>query len=291
MAMVQRPLVQELVGGQVHMQHGPIDLVLRAWGGESEVEAAYRAAAIRFQTILDELVSELPELRTPMTARPDVSLPTARRMCAACAPFEGFFITPMAAVAGAVADEILAAMLGAARLRRAFVNDGGDVAVHMSPGESLTVGVVGDFSRSTIPVESAELFLNAEMPVRGIATSGAQGRSFSLGIADSVTVLAGTAAAADAAASLVANAVNLDHPRVVRRPARDLDPDSDLGDRLVTVLVPPLSAVEIDLALDKGVALARSFRDRGLIVDAALTLQGRTTTLDTYLQTRAGTAK
>ncbi len=291
MAMVQRPLVQELVGGQVHMQHGPIDLVLRAWGAESDVEAAYRAAAIRFQTILDELVSELPELRKPMAARPEVALPTARRMCDACAPFDGFFITPMAAVAGAVADEMLAVMLGAARLRRAFVNDGGDVAVHMSPGESLTVGVVGDFSRSTIPVESAELFLKAEMPVRGIATSGAQGRSFSLGIADSVTVLARNAAAADAAASLVANAVNLDHPRVVRRPARDLDPDSDLGERPVTVLVPPLSTAEIDLALDNGVALARSFRDRGLIVDAALTLQGRTTTLDTFLQTRSGIDK
>lgn len=289
MAISKRPLVQELVGGQVHMQHGPIDLVLRAWGAEREVEAAYRAAAIRFQSILDELVSELPELRKAMADRPLVKLPTAQRMCAACAPFDGFFITPMAAVAGAVADEMLAAMCGAARLHRAFVNDGGDIAVHLSPGQTLTVGVIGDFSRSAIPVENAELFLKAEMPVRGIATSGAQGRSFSLGIADSVTVLAGTAAAADAAASLIANAVNLDHPRVVRRAARDLDPDSDLGDRLVTVLVPPLSPAEIAAALDKGVALAREFRARGLIVDAALTLQGQTTTLDTYLQPRAET--
>ncbi|WP_204349766.1 hypothetical protein, partial [Klebsiella pneumoniae] len=77
--------------------------------------------------------------------------------------------------------------------------------------------------------------------IGGIATSGAQGRSFSLGIADSVTVLARDAASADAAATLIANAVDLDHPAIRRRPARNLDPDSDLGDRLVTVGVGDLT--------------------------------------------------
>ena len=41
-------------------------------------------------------------------------------------------------------------------------------------------------------------------PVRGVATSGWRGRSHSLGIADSVTVLAATAAMADAAATVIA---------------------------------------------------------------------------------------
>ena len=43
--------------------------------------------------------------------------------------------------------------------------------------------------------------VDADMPVRGIATSGRHGRSFSLGIADAVTVLARTASQADAAAA------------------------------------------------------------------------------------------
>jgi uncharacterized protein len=72
--------------------------------------------------------------------------------------------------------------------------------------------------------------ITRDMPVRGIATSGRHGRSLSLGIADSVTVLAATAAAADAAATLIANAVDLPgHAAVRRAPACSLDPDSDLG--------------------------------------------------------------
>ena len=66
--------------------------------------------------------------------------------------------------------------------------------------------------------------------MRGIATSGWRGRSFSLGIADAVTVLADRAAAADAAATIIANAVDLPgHPAIVRVPACELAPDSDLG--------------------------------------------------------------
>ena len=68
------------------------------------------------------------------------------------------------------------------------------------------------------------------IPARGIATSGRHGRSFSLGIADAVTVLARTASQADAAATVIANAVDLPgHPAIVRCPAQDLQPDSDLG--------------------------------------------------------------
>jgi ApbE superfamily uncharacterized protein (UPF0280 family) len=68
-----------------------------------------------------------------------------------------------------------------------------------------------------------------------VATSGWRckgkgGRSFSFGIADAVTVLAGSAAAADAAATVIANAVDLPgHGAITRRPASAIDPDSDLA--------------------------------------------------------------
>ena len=88
--------------------------------------------------------------------------------------------------------------------------------------------------------------------MRGVATSGWQGRSHSLGIADAVTVLARCAAVADAAATLIANAVDVDHPGIRREPARVLDEDSDLGDRPVTVAVPALDPETIDAALDAG---------------------------------------
>jgi ApbE superfamily uncharacterized protein (UPF0280 family) len=200
-------------------------------------------------------------------------------MVEACRTFAGVFVTPMAAVAGAVADELLAHMTAAGELERAFVNDGGDIALLVAPGHALDIGVAGEFSRGAVPAINGHVCLDAASGVGGIATSGARGRSFSLGIADSVTILARNAATADVAATLVANAVNIDHPAVRRRPARELDPDSDLRDLPVTVSVGPLAPAEISTALGHGLERALGYRRRGLIVDAALMLQGRTRTL------------
>jgi uncharacterized protein len=200
-------------------------------------------------------------------------------MADACAPHWPAFLTPMAAVAGAVADEVIAAMTAAASIERAYVNDGGDIALHLAPGQRLRLGLVGDYARGPTPVMNGAVEIAAHHPVRGVATSGAKGRSFSLGIADSVTVLAPTAAGADAAATLIANAVDAEHPGIVRKPALSLDPDSDLGERLVTTDVPRLPDAEILRALQRGLAVAAGFRDQGLISDAALSLHGHTITL------------
>ena len=121
------------------------------------------------------------------------------------------------------------------------------------------------------------MIIHADDPARGVATSGRHGRSFSLGIADAVTVLARTASQADAAATIIANAVDLPgHPAIVRCPAQDLQPDSDLGARLVTRDVGELSESEIEAALEAGAACARKLLAAGLIEGAALRLQGET---------------
>lgn len=193
-------------------------------------------------------------------------------MLAACSPFaESEFITPMAAVAGAVADEVLAAMLRGRRLAKAYVNDGGDIAVHLAPGERIRAGIVGNVRH---PAIDSIATIGADSPVRGIATSGAGGRSFSLGIADAATVLARSAAEADAAATLVANAVDADDAAVRRAPARALDPDSDLGERLVTVEVGALPQRTIAAALDRGAERARGLQRAGRIIAAVLLLRG-----------------
>src|SRR5262245_58597801 len=272
-------VIQRLEGERLHLSHGPIDVVLKAWGEPEAMRAAYAAAGARFSTILPELCDELTALRAPMADRPHVDGPVARRMVEACRHFADVFVTPMAAVAGAVADELLAHMTAAARLERAFVNDGGDIAVLIAPGHGLDIGVAGEFSRGATPAINGRVRLDAASGVGGIATSGARGRSFSLGIADSVTILARDAATADVAATLVANAVDLDSGAVRRRPARELDPDSDLADLAVTVSVGPLAPADIAAALGRGRERALDYRRRGLIVDAALMLQGRTRTL------------
>ncbi|RAI31474.1 hypothetical protein CH338_25755 [Rhodoplanes elegans] len=208
----------------------------------------------------------------------------AKRMAAAVWPYaDKIFITPMAAVAGSVADEILAAMVSVAGagLARAYVNNGGDIALHLTPGTRFTTGLV---DRPDHPSIFGTAEITADDPVRGIATSGAGGRSFSLGIADAVTILARDAASADAAATVVGNAIDIAHPGIVRVAARDIQPDSDLGEFLVTRAVPPLAQPEIDAALDAGVAVAERLRAENLIVAAALHLQGTTRSVGPLLR-------
>lgn len=267
-----------LPDGRLHLQQGPIDCLCRAWGPSDDVARAYAQAADAFSAVLPTLCAELTLLRAPLPSLPPAG-PVGRAMHAACAPYVDRFITPMAAVAGAVADHVLAAMLADTRLDRAFVNNGGDIAFHLAPGQTLRCGLVGDLSA---PALDAVMTLTADNPARGIATSGRAGkgqggRSFSFGIADAVTVLAGTAARADAAATIVANAVDLPgHPAIARAPARLRDPESDLGDLPVTLAVGRLSDDDIAEALDSGAREAELWLGRGLIEAAALSLGGRT---------------
>jgi ApbE superfamily uncharacterized protein (UPF0280 family) len=273
--MKRAPQIAYLADGRrLHLQDGPIDLIVEARGGEANVPAAHDAAARRFDGLLDELCKELPLLRQAADpAHCPLQGNVARRMHQAVAPFAAdCFITPMAAVAGAVAEEILGAMVRGARLDRAYVNNGGDIALHLAAGEHFTVGLA---ERPDAAGLMRTMVIIADDPVRGVATSGWRGRSFSLGIADAVTVLARTASQADAAATIIANAVDLPgHPAVVRRPAHDLQPDSDLGARLVTRDVGKLSSSEIEDALETGADCARKLLAVGLIEGAALRLQG-----------------
>lgn len=266
-----------IAGERLHLHDGPIDLIIGCDGAQHDRRAAYDAAWLRFVSILDELCAELPLLRRAVT--PETPVPqgiVARRMRAAVQPFSRqHFITPMAAVAGAVAEEILGAMVVAGpRLRRAYVNNGGDIALHLADGAHYAVGMV---DRPDWPSSTGIADIAAASSVRGLATSGWRGRSFSLGIADAVTVLAATAAQADAAATIIANAVDLPgDPRIIRVPASALDPQSDLGEKSVTRDVPLLPQADLAKALGSGAACAQALHARGLIISAALHMQGVT---------------
>lgn len=280
-----------LPGGRWHFQHGPIDLVIGAEGEASAVEAAHAAAWVRFQTVLVELVAELPRLRQPVVpaagpADNPLQGPVARRMWAACQPLvaeAAGYLTPMAAVAGSVAQELVAAYRRPG-IARAWVNNGGDIALHLAPGAQATVGLYADLANfeadalartaaGTLRTD-AGFTVHAADPVRGVATSGWRGRSHSRGIADSVTVLAASAAEADAAATVVANAVDVAHPGIRRAPAHTLRDDSDLGAIAVTVDVPPLPPEAVQHALQRGLACARRLQAAGRLHAALLACQG-----------------
>ena len=266
-----------------HFQHGPIDIVIGADGNAAAVAAAHASAWRRFEGVLGELVAELPLLRLPVAEACPLRGVIARRMWRACEPFRAnsgaAYITPMAAVAGAVAQELIACYEREG-VARAWVNNGGDIALHLAPGASVRVGLFADLARfdaarADAPLHTdADFTLTAALPVRGVATSGWRGRSFSFGIADSVTVLARTAAEADAAASVIANAVNIADARIVRRPACELKDDSDLGQLAVTVDVPMLETPRVHEALQAGLRRALELQAAGLIASAALVCQG-----------------
>lgn len=265
-------------GKRLHLQHGPSDLIIWADGARA---LAYRAATERFETIIAEIVEELADLRqmlTPLTPQPVGAV--ARRMHNACLPYTPLGdVTRMAAVAGSIADEVLAAMVAKADVTRAYVNNGGDIALYLAPGTTFKTAILGHDGSDLgqINVSSAD-------GVGGIATSGRHGRSLSLGIADSVTVLAKSAAKADVAATLIANAVDLPgHPAIQRRAACDVDENSDLGTLPVVVGCGPMSYEDTDRALETGCQHAKTLRSKGLITSAGLFLNGQSKTTCAHL--------
>ena len=143
--------------GRWHFQHGPIDCILGADGDPAAVAACIEAAWLRFEGILAELVAELPLLRTDLASRDGAAVaprgPVARRMVAACRAHAhgGRFITAMAAVAGSVAEELVACFASDARVERAYVNNGGDIALHLAAGaRPYEVGIVADADRHVV---------------------------------------------------------------------------------------------------------------------------------------------
>ena len=280
-----------LPGGRWHFQHGPMDIIIGAEGDALVLKDAHAQAWDRFKDILQELVHELPELRRPVQGACPVQGPIARRMWLACQPYQSWVVTPMAAVAGAVAQELLQ-FYRAQGIQRAWINNGGDIAVHLAAGESVRVGWYANLEQFNAEQLQNGIVLDGAWEIRsdsgvsGVATSGWRGRSFSLGIADSVTVLAATAAQADAAATVIANAVNINDARIVRRPACEVKDDSDLGTRLVTVAVPTLPPALIERAVAAGLACALTLRAKGLISSAVLVCQNHCKSTDAVLQPR-----
>ena len=270
---------------RLYLHHGPIDIIAYVDGPEEIRRDLYECAKKRFSTVLEELVSELKLLKLAFSeVNPEPKGRIARKMFNAVRG-AGTFITPMAAVAGAVAEEILETMLDQAKshvsflekIRRMYVNNGGDISFWLNYGSAFTIGVVDNPIR---PELNTKVCLPYESAVRGLATSGWRGRSQSLGIADAVTVLSSSSACADAAATLIANNVNIEHPGIIRKPACDVKDDSDLGIHPVTVNVPFLSEKEVSWALRNGAESAKALIRKNKIQSAYLSMQEQTLVIE-----------
>jgi uncharacterized protein len=180
-------------------------------------------------------------------------------------------MTPLAAVAGAIAQQALAAAL-AAGAGTVVVENGGDVAVSVEAGDTIRLGVArGIHDRS---LERVALLSHGD-GIGGVCTSGLGGRSFTLGLADAAVAFGADAAGADACATLLANSTFMDVPAVERSPAESLDPDTDIPGFMVVTHVGALSSSEITKALGQAEERAQGFVRAGLLKGAVVAVQGR----------------
>ena len=175
--------------------------------------------------------------------------------------------TPLAAVAGATSDLVADYLLksGATKI---VVNNGGDIAIRLREGERVEVGLCLDLEKKEVKHS-----FSAEGDC-GICTSGIGGRSFTLGVANAVVVLAKRASLADVAATYLGNKTNVESPRVRRDWAENIYPDTDIPGMRVTVSVGELSEVEIQQALESGKNEARRLMDKGIIHGTVLAVKG-----------------
>lgn len=266
------PRLEPLGPDRLRVEWGPVSLVLAARWPDAPLPRGLEAGGRRALEVLEELAVHRGLLALDVRRiRNTAALPrVVGSTVGAARPYADEGVTSLIGVAGAVADEVAEA-LAAWGASWVVVSNGGDVALRLAPEQSATVGLV---ARVDDPALVARVRVPAEARVGGVATSGVGGRSFTLGIADAATVFAARAVTADVAATLAANAVDVDSATVERVPAETVDPETDLAGRLVTRRVGPLSADEVDRALDRGAAWATAQVAAGRIQGAILTLRG-----------------
>ncbi len=266
--------------GQAFFEHGPITMVIGGWRqGEPMRKELDEAAAIAARHL--EELSHVPERgKLPLLGinghgDPAVAsrrLPLVfRQMCRAVKATGDSTLTPMAAVAGAIADLAAEALLRRGATK-AFVNNGGDMAVRVGPGEKLLVGIVASLSSGKI---THILTLTNGEGIGGVATSGLGGRGFTKGVADAAVVLAENAGLADACATLLANSTFVNTPQVQQARAETLDPLTDLKGRMVTQAVHTLPGGVVLQALKQGSESARQLIEKEVIKGALIFVQGQ----------------
>jgi uncharacterized protein len=264
--------IRKLQGGSVLAECGPMRLVISAFVGKlPQPELAARAGRESF-AYLEGVAAEKPLLGKGFRStghRGTNGIVTRMIESVSAVGDEG--LTPMAAVAGTIADGV-AEFLFARGMTKVVVENGGDVSVRLQGDESVTVGIRPEVGVAEI---SHVIALGPERRSWGVATSGLAGRSLTRGGASAVTTVATTASLADAAATAVANASFVEDAQVVRRPAEEVDPYTDIPGIPVTVKTGPLSEAMKSLAVEQALMRAQDLISREVILGAFVAVQGR----------------
>jgi ApbE superfamily uncharacterized protein (UPF0280 family) len=254
----------------VLVECGPMRLVIRAWNGEQPQIMLARQAAEESISYLERIARWRSQLSRPVPKieeLPEDKL--ALCMIAGTAAIGDDDLTPLAAVAGTIADAV-ADWLFERGATRVIVENGGDIAIRLKAGETTTVGVRPQVNSRHI---SHVIRLDGSQPSWGVTTSGFGGRSLTRGIASAVTVLAANASVADAAATAIGNACFVEDGTVVQQPAESLDSSTDLAGLLVTTEVGELVPGTVLKAIESARQKAELLAQQKIIYGAFIALQ------------------
>ncbi len=266
-------MFRNLAPGRLLVDYGPISMVIEAYRRghplAEAMEAGGRTALMHLENLTRVLdIAKKPAVELEVCREfPDILNKMIEAVKATGEPDA----TPMAAVAGAIADEVLSTLINNGATR-AVVNNGGDIAVLVDAEKPMRVGIITDLADGKI---THFIELRAEHLVSGLATSGLQGRSLTKGIASAVVVLGKTSAQADACATMLANAVNAGHREIFRAKAETVDPLTDIKGQLVTLKVGDIDAATVNQALESGKSKFFEYRSRGLLCGVVMAVKGR----------------
>lgn len=259
--------------GLYYLDYGPMQMTLSAFCGKQPLDQEIMDAAGYAKDLLAELATCLKVAKLPAGEIKQCPASTAvlAMMIDAVKRCPDPSLTPMAAVAGSIADSV-ADLLVQRGATRVIVNNGGDIALRLAEGESVKVGITSDLNSRFI---SHMIEVDSASKVEGIATSGWGGRGFTKGIASAAVVLGVNCRLADACATLVANHTFCPDPEIKQVRAEELDPDTDLCGHLVTAALGRLQPKTWQQALHNGLAQAREVVEQGLIYGAIIFAGGQ----------------
>lgn len=254
----------------VLVECGPMRLVIRAWSKTQPQLQMARQAGEKSISYLEQIARCRRQLSRPLAEIvnwPEDHL--AVEMITSVITVGDDDLTPMAAVAGTIADAV-ADWLFERNATRVIVENGGDIAIRLAEGETAAVGVRPQVNSRHI---SHVIRLDAGQRSWGVTTSGVGGRSLTRGIASAVTVVAAKASVADAAATAIGNACFVEDSGIVQMPAESIDPNTDLAGILVTATVGELSPEKVLQAIESARRKAALLAQRKIIFGTFIALQ------------------
>lgn len=262
-------MIESIRTGTAKLDYGPVQMSIQIKSPDKATELA-EAGAKHAVVLLTQLAQykHIAKKRQADIDDTEKYPSVLRRMIEAVRLSGDTELTPMAAVAGAMAD-LTAEWLIAQGATKAIINNGGDIAIRLIGKEHTSVGIVpalGMFPTHMIRV-------NAGTAVGGITTSGLGGRSFTKGIATAAVVAAPTAAFADACSTSLGNSTFANHANIKRILAEILDPDTDIAGHWVVTEVGDLPSAVVQEALYNGKQRAERLYQSGLIQGAAIFVQ------------------